>query len=186
METGEVEGLSPGEIQELIQEHQRHQMTQLLKGKIKLVETDMSAYLGLHDTLEANFKDEEFWSGANVAAKTSFIKWVMDVVQGFGMLRGQRYAFFQSESNNEQYMLFGLGLSHLPETSDEPVRMMPYLKPFTRKGTYLLEIRKRDIGDPESYYHELIHYTLPFLFAFDQMPEYNIRQELTSFFTTKY
>ena len=183
---GELEGLSPGEIQELIQEHQRHQMTHLLKSKIKLVETDMSGQLGMHDTLESDFRDDDFWMGANVAAKTGFINWIMDVVQAFGMLKGQRYAFFQSEDDKELYMLFGLGLSQLPEASNDPVRMIPYLKPFTRKGTYLLEIRKRDIGDTEAYYHELLHYTLPFVFAFDQMPEFNIRSELTSFFTTKY
>lgn len=186
MDSGAIEGLSPAEIQELIQEHRRHQMTQLLKTRIKLVETDMSTHLGVHDTMEAHFQDEEFWKGANVAAKTTFIKWVMDVVQAFGMLKGQRYAFFQSVDNTEHYLLFGLGLSHLPEVSDEPIRMIPYLKPFTRKGTYLLEIRKRDIGDPEAYYHELIHYTLPFLFAFDKMPEIEIRKELTTFFTSKY
>lgn len=187
MNSGEVEGLSPGDIQELIQEHQRHQMTALLKAKIKLVETDMSTHLGLHDTLEGNFRDEDFWKGANVSVKTAFIKWIMDVVQAHGMLRGQRYAFFQSENNKEQYLLFGLGISRLPNaTNNDPIRMVPYLKPFTRKGTYLLEIRKRDIGDAEEYYHELLHYTLPFLFAFDQMHNFNIRKELTSFFTSKY
>lgn len=182
----DLEGLTPGEIQALIQEHQRHQMTKLLKSKIKLVETDMTGQLGMHDTLESDFRDEDFWIGANVAAKTGFINWIMDVVQAFGMLKGQRYAFFQSEDDKELYMLFGLGLSQLPEASNDPIRMIPYLKPFTRKGTYLLEIRKRDIGDTEAYYHELLHYTLPFVFAFDQMPEFNIRSELTSFFTTKY
>ena len=187
MNSGEIEGLTPGDIQELIQEHQRHQMTQLLKGKVKLVETDMSTHLGLHDTLEGNFRDQEFWKGANVAVKTAFIKWIMDVVQAHGMLRGLRYAFFQSEENREQYLLFGLGISELPDTtSDDPIRMIPYIKPFTRKGTYLLEIRKRNIGDAESYFHELLHYTMPFLFAFDQMREFEIRKELTSFFTSKY
>jgi len=108
------------------------------------------------------------------------------VVQAFGMLKGQRHAFFQSEDHQEHYLLFGLGLSHLPETSDEPIRMVPYLKPFTRKGTYLLEIRRRDIGDAEKYHHELRHYTLPFLFAFDQMKQFEIRKELVSFFTSGY
>jgi len=187
MNSGEIEGLTPGDIQELIQEHQRHQMTQLLKAKIKLVETDMSSYLGLHDTLEGNFRDQEFWKGANVAVKTAFIKWIMDVVQAHGMLRGLRYAFFQSEDDKEHYLLFGLGISQMPgTTSDDPIRMVPYIKPFTRKGTYLLEIRKRDIGDADSYNHELLHYTMPFLFAFDQMRDFEIRKELTSFFTSKY
>lgn len=187
MNDGEIEGLTPADIQELIQEHQRHQMTQLLKGKIKLVETDMSTHLGLHDTLEGNFRDQDFWKGANVSVKTAFIKWIMDVVQAHGMLRGLRYAFFQSEGNKEHYLLFGLGLSELPDSkTNEPIRMIPYIKPFTRKGTYLLEIRKRDIGNSDDYFHELLHYTMPFLFAFDQMKEFEIKKELTSFFTSKY
>lgn len=187
MNDGEIEGLTPGDIQELIQEHQRHQMTQLLKAKVKLVETDMSTHLGLHDTLEGNFRDQEFWTGANVAVKTAFIKWIMDVVQAHGMLRGLRYAFFQSEEDKEHYLLFGLGISEMPNaTNSDPIRMIPYIKPFTKKGTYLLEIRKRDIGDADSYFHELLHYTMPFLFAFDQMREFEIRKELTSFFTSKY
>jgi len=182
----DLEGLTPEDIQQLIQEHQRHQMTHLLKSKIKQVETDMSGQLGLHDTLEGEFRDQEFWRGVNVAGKTGFIRWVMDVVQAFGMLKGQRYAFFQSEDDKELYLLFGLGFTELPDGSTEPIRMIPYIKPFTRKGTYLLEIRKRDIGDSEQYYHELLHYTLPFVFAFDQMPDFNIRNELTSFFTSRY
>jgi hypothetical protein len=181
-----LKDLSPAEIQRMIQEHQRHQLTQLLKGKIKAVELDMTDHLGLHDTLEGDFKDEAFWRAANVAVKTAFFKWIMDVVQAFGMLKGLRYAFFQSIDHPELYLLFGLGLSHLPEASDEPIRMVPYLKPFTLKGTYLLEIRRRDIGDSEAYFRELRHYTLPFLFAFDQMKEFEIRKELVSFFTTGY
>lgn len=182
----EIADLDPGEVQRLIREHQRHQMTRLLKTKIKMLETDMTSQLGMHDTLEGEFKDQGFWKGANVAGKSAFNDWVLTVVRAFGMLRGQRYAFFQSEDNQEQYLLFGLGLSHLPEVSSDPIRMVPYIKPFTRKGTYLLEIRKREIGDSEQYYHELLHYTLPFLFAFDQMKEFQIRNELTTFFTTKY
>jgi len=174
------------EIQRMIQEHQRHQLTQLLKGRIKPIDLDMTDYLGLHDTLEAGFNDTEFWRSANAASKAAFIKWVMDVVRAFGMLKGLRHAFFQSEDHPEQYLLFGLGLSHLPEASEDAIRMVPYIKPFTRKGTYLLEIRRRDIGDSDAYYHELRHYTLPFLFAFDKMKEFEIRQELVSFFTTGY
>ena len=182
----QLKDLDPAEIQRLIQEHQRHQLTQLLKGKIRTVDLDMTEHLGLHDTLEGTFKAEEFWRSANAAAKTAFIKWIMDVVQAFGMLKGQRHIFFQSEDHEEHYVLFGLGLSHLPEASEEPIRMVPYLKPFTRKGTYLLEIRRRDIGDLEKYHHELRHYTLPFLFAFDQMKQFEIRKELVSFFTSGY
>ncbi|HKJ00462.1 MAG TPA: hypothetical protein VKB51_18475 [bacterium] len=182
----QLKGLTPAEIQRMIQEHQRHQLTQLLKGRIKPIDLDMTDYLGLHDTLEAGFNDTEFWRSANAASKAAFIKWVMDVVRAFGMLKGLRHAFFQSEDHPEQYLLFGLGLSHLPEASEDAIRMVPYIKPFTRKGTYLLEIRRRDIGDSDAYYHELRHYTLPFLFAFDKMKEFEIRQELVSFFTTGY
>ncbi len=182
----QIKGLDPAEIQRLIQEHQRHQLTQLLKGKVKAVDIDMTEHLGLHDTLEGAFRDKDFWSSANAAAKTGFLKWVVDVVQAFGMLKGQRHAFFQSEDHDEMYLLFGLGISHLPESSDEPIQMLPYLKPFTRKGTYLLEIRKRDIGDADEYYRELRHYTLPFLFAFDQMKKFELRKELVSFFTSGY
>jgi hypothetical protein len=182
----QLKGLSAAEIQRMIQEHQRHQLTQLLKGHIKQVDLDMTEHLGLHDTLEGGFGDTEFWKGANNAAKTAFVKWIMDVVQAFGMLKSQRYAFFQSEDHEDQYLLFGLGLSHLPEASEEAIRMVPYIKPFTRKGAYLLEIRRRDIGDTDAYFHELRHYTLPFLFAFDQMQEFQLRKELVSFFTTGY
>ena len=183
---GQIKDLSPGEIQKLIQEHQRHQLTQLLKGQIKVVELDMTEYLGLHDTLEGSFADQEFWRGANAAAKTSFLKWIVDVVQAFGMLKGNRHVFFQAQDHPELYLLFGLGLSHLPEASGDPIQMVPYLKPFTRKGTYLLEIRRRDIGDLGEYHRELRHYTLPFLFAFDKMREFTLRKELVSFFTTGY
>lgn len=181
-----VKDLSPADVQRLIQEHQRHQLTSLLKGRIRPVDMDMSEHLGLHDTLEGEFRNEDFWTGANTAAKSGFLRWVMDVVQAFGMLKGQRHAFFQSQDDPQQYLLFGLGLSHLPENSADPIRMVPYLKPFTRKGTYLLEIRRRDIGDSEEYHHELRHYTLPFLFAFDKMKEFEIRKELVSFFTSTY
>jgi hypothetical protein len=182
----QLKGLDPAEIQRMIQEHQRHQLTQLLKGKIKVVEMDMTEHLGLHDTLEGSFREQDFWSSANAAAKTGFLKWIVDVVQAFGMLKGHRHAFFQCEEHDEQYLLFGLGFSHMPEASDEPIQMVPYVKPFTRKGTYLLEIRKRDIGDVDEYNRELRHYTLPFVFAFDQMKKFELRKELVSFFTTGY
>ena len=42
------------------------------------------------------------------------------------------------------------------------------------------------IGDAEAYHHELRHYTLPFLFAFEQMHKFRVRQELVSFFTSAY
>jgi hypothetical protein len=186
LDDAKLKGLDAAEVQRLIQEHQRHQMTRLLKTKIKQVDLDMTEHLGLHDTLEGGFKDGDFWARANVAARNGFVQWVMDVVKAFGMLKGMRHAFFQSVDAPEHYLLFGLGLSHLPEASDEVIRMVPYLKPFTRKGQYLLEIRKRDIGDPEQYHHELCHYTLPFLFAFDQMEEFELRKELVSFFTSTY
>jgi hypothetical protein len=182
----ELAGMSPAEVQRLIQEHQRHQVTQLLKGKVQPVDLDMSEHLGMHDTLESEFRDREFWQPANAAVKTGFVRWIMDVVQAFGMLNGRRHALFKSLVCPEQYLLFGLALSHLPEEDERPIRMMPYLKPFARKGTYLLEIRKRDIGDQEAYHHELRHYTLPFVFAFDQMRQFNLRRELVSFFTSTY
>ena len=181
----EIEGLSPEEIQQLVVEHQRHQMTQLLKTKIVPNETDMTEHLGLHDTLECGFGNKEFWTGANQGAKTGFRQWILAVIQSFGMLKGQRYAFFQAKDADEQYLLFGVGVSELPG-SDQTLSMVPYLKPFTRKAGYLLEIRKRELGDPDQYHHELRHYVLPFLFAFDQMQNFSLNKELISFFTSNY
>jgi hypothetical protein len=186
LSAAELSKLSPVEVQRMIQEHQRHQMTHLLKTRIKLLDTDMTEHLGLHDTLEGDFQDAEFWKGANIAAKNGFKQWVLGVVQAFGMLRGQRYAFFQSEDNKEQYLLFGLGLPSLEGLKQEPVRLVTYIKPFTRKGTYLLEVRKRDIGETDEYHHEILHYTLPFVFAFDQMRDFKLNSELVSFFTSHY
>lgn len=181
-----LDGMEPGEVQRLVQEHQRHQMTQLLKTQIKLVELDMTSHLGLHDTLEGQFLDNDFWKGCNVSARRGFVEWVLGAVQAFGMIKGQRYVFFQSEQNNEFYLLFGLSLPALSEIGESPIRMVPYVKPFTRKGTYLLEIRKRDIGDTQEYHHELVHYTLPFLFGFDQLNGFKMNKELISFFNSRY
>jgi len=64
--------------------------------------------------------------------------------------------------------------------------MVPYIKPFTKKGTYLLEIRQRELSDPDQYAHELRHYVLPFLFAFDSMPNFHLSKELITFFTSNY
>ena len=183
---GEVEGLSPGDIQRMIQEHQRHQVTKLLKAKIRPVDLDMSSYLGPHDTLEGEFKDAAFWKGCNVNARRNFVELVLAVVQSVGMLKGQRYSFFQSDADNELYLLFGLALPNVEDISEDPITMVPYIKPFTRKGTYLLEIRKRDINDPEEYYHELVHYTLPFIYGLDQMDEFKVGKELLAFFNTRY
>ena len=185
VDQAQLDEMSPLQVQQLIQEHQRHQMTELLKMKIKQVDTDMSEHLGLHDTLEGDFREEGFWKGGNRAAKNGFNQWVLAVVQAFGMLKGQRYAFFQSE-NNPTFLLFGLGLPSLMAVQEETIRLVPYVKPFTKKGSYLLEIRQREIAEPDEYYHELRHYTLPFLFAFDQMKNFSVNKELVSFFTSKY
>ncbi len=182
----EIEGLAPEEIQQLVVEHQRHQMTQLLKTKIAPNDTVMTEHLGLHDTLECGFGDTDFWQGAKEAAKVGFRQWILAVIQSFGMLKGQRYAFFQAKEGEEQYLLFGVGVAELPDSDTETMAMVPYLKPFTRKAGYLLEIRKRELGDPEQYYHELRHYVLPFLFAFDQMPNFSVNKETISFFTSNY
>jgi hypothetical protein len=182
----EIAGMTPDEIQRVILEHQRHQTTQLLKTKIHLMDTDMSEHLGLHDTLEGQFKDGDFWKAANPNARTGFRQWVLGTVQAFGMLKGQRYAFFQSDDDQDQYLLFGLGVASLPATADEPMRMVPYVKPFTRKVGYLLEIRKRELSNQEAYHHELLHYVMPFLFAFDQMKDFKVGKDLLQFFNSRY
>ena len=181
----ELDGMAPEEIQQLVVEHQRHQMTQLLKTKITVSDVDMTEHLGLHDTLEGGCSDQDFWSDANVRAKEGFRELVLTVIRSFGMLKGKRYSFFQSEDDKDQYLLFGVGIGDLGE-EDEPIEMIPYIKPFTRKGGYLLEVRKRDIGDPDQYYYELRHYVLPFLFAFDQIQNFNVSKDLITFFTSNY
>ena len=101
-------------------------------------------------------------------------------------MKGKRYAFFQSQDDQNQYLLFGLGLKEISGADESPIEMVPYAKPFTRKGGYLLEIRQREISDPEQYHHELRHYALPFLFGFDQVPNFNVNKELITFFTSNY
>jgi len=182
----QVAGLSPEEIQKLILEHQRHQMTQLLKSKVRPVDTDMTPHLSLHDTLEGEYKDPDFWKLANSHVKTGFRQWVLAAIQAFGMLKGQRYAFFQSESNQDQYLLFGLGVASIPTIAGAPIVMVPYIKPFARKAGYLLEIRKRELGDPKEYHHELMHYVMPFLYAFDQLKEFKVSRELMQYFNGRY
>jgi hypothetical protein len=182
----EISGLTPEEIQKLILEHQRHQMTALLRTKIRPVDTDMTPHLSLHDTLEGEFKDPEFWKMSNSHVKSGFRQWVLAAIQAFGMLKGQRYAFFQSESDKDQYLLFGLGVSSIPTIPGAPIVMVPYIKPFARKAGYLLEIRKRELGDPKEYHHELMHYVMPFLYAFDQLKEFRVSRDLIQYFNGRY
>lgn len=182
----EMRGMSHEKIQELVMEHQRHQMTHLLKTEINLSDIDMSGYLNLHDTLECGYNNEEFWGGANIRVRNGFRKWILTAIQCFAMMRGQRHAFFHSMDNEEQFLLFGLGLIKLPESEFDPVEMMPFIKPFTKKAGYLLEIHKRDFGDPDQYHHELRHAVLPFLFGFDQLRDFPVEKELITFFTSNY
>ncbi len=161
-------------------------MTHLLKTKIVVSDVDMTEHLGLHDTLECTFAEESFWTGANTGVRNGFRAWILGAIQAFGMLKGQRYAFFQSKDDQDQYLLFGVGIKDFSDMDETPLEMVPYIKPFTRKGGYLLEIRKREIGDPEEYHHELRHYVLPFLFAFDQMNNFALNKDLISFFTSHY
>lgn len=182
----ELQGLDDAEIQRLIQAHQRHQMTQLLQSNVRLLDEDVSERLGLHDTLEAEFRNEAFWQRANVNARRGFVDWVLDVVRAFGIPQDRRYAFFRSEQDKSLHLLFGLGLPRMPELGEEPIRMVPYVKPFTRKSGYLLEIKRRSLGNEADYHHELLHYTLPFLFGFDRMPDFKVRDDLRTFFNSRY
>jgi hypothetical protein len=182
----EIEGKSVEEIQKLIVEHQRHQLSQLVKYKIALSDMDMTEHLGVHDTLECEFQDPVFWKEASEAVRQGFRHWILGAVQAFGMLKGQRYACFQSQTDKDQFLLFGVGVSALPKEPGQPMVMVPYVKPFTRKANYLLEVRKREIGDAQSYHHELVHYVIPFLYAFDQMKDFRIAKELLVFFNTRY
>lgn len=181
----ELDSMTPEEIQQLVVEHQRHQMTELLKSKITASDVDMMEHLGLHDTLEGSFADEDFWLAANALAREGFRELILSIIRSFGMMKGKRYAFFQSQEDPDSYLLFGVGIGDLGE-GDEDIEMIPYIKPFTRKGGYLLEIRKRDLGDPDQYYYELRHYVLPFLFAFDGIQNFQVKKELMSFFTSNY
>jgi len=182
----EIDGKSMEEVQKLIVEHQRHQLSQLVKHKIAMSDMDMTEHLGVHDTLECEYRDTVFWKDASQGVRHGFKHWILGTVQAFGMLKGLRYACFQSQSDKDQFLLFGVGVSALPKDPGQPMVMVPYLKPFTRKANYLLEVRKRDIGDNESYHHELVHYVLPFLYAFDQMKDFKIAKELLVFFNTRY
>jgi len=186
LSAAEIAGLPTEEVQRLIQEHQRHQLSQLVKHKIALSDQDMTEHLGVHDTLECEFQDPGFWDGAPAPVRQGFKQWILGTVQAFGMLKGQRYACFQSQSDKDQFLLFGLGVSSLPKTVGQPMVMVPYLKPFTRKASYLLEIRRREIGDAQAYYHELVHYVIPFLYAFDQMKDFKVSKELLTFFNNRY
>ena len=181
----EVNMLDAEEIQKLIVEHQRHQMTHLLKTEIKQSTTDMLDHLEPHDTLETTFADAVFWKGANIGVKNGFKDWIMGAIQAYGMLKGQRYAFFENEKESDHFLLFGIGVGEIGGEK-ELVEMVPFAKPFTRKAGYLLEIRKRDISDPDEYHAELRHYLMPFLFAFDSMRDFKLNGELLSFFTSNY
>jgi hypothetical protein len=182
----EVQNMTPEEVQRLIVEHQRHQMTQLLKTQIKLSAVDMTQHLDPHDTLESEFKDQNFWKGASSAARTGFRDWVLSAVQAFGMLKGHRFALFENEKDESQLLLFGIGVGGFSDDRDKFLKMVPFVKPFTRKGGYLLEIRKRELGEAKEYHTELRHYVLPFLFAFDGMKEFRIGSDLLTFFTSNY
>ena len=182
----QIKGKSPEEIQQMVTEHQRHQMIHLLKTQVVLSDTDMTDRLGLHDTLEGGFSNEEFWQGANVSVRSAFRQLILGVIQSFGMSKGMRYAFFQMKGDDDHLMLFGMGVKQLPEHDDSPLELVPYMKPFTRKAGFLLEIRRQELTDPDQYFHELRHYVLPFLFAFDQIPNFTVPSDLIGFFTSGY
>lgn len=182
----ELAQLGPGEVQRLILSHQKFQVTQLVQAGVRLLESDVSEHLGIHDTLEGEFQDVEFWRDANAAVRRSFQEWVLRIVQAAGMVNGHRYAFFQAEADPNTHLLVGLGLPRIPAASDEAIRLVPYLKPFTRKAGYLLEIRHRTLKEPRAYYAELRHYTLPFLFGFDQVSGLEVPRALRDFFNARY
>lgn len=177
---------STEEIQQMILEHKRHVMTTLLDSSIILSEREVSARLGVHDTLECNFSNDKFWTGANLATKKGFRSWILSVIHSFGMIKGQRFALFESKDFPGHYLLFGAGVPAIPENENEPFELVPYIKPLVEKEGELLEIRHREINDEKQYNYELSHYTLPFLFAFDKMPHFELAKELISFFTSKY
>jgi hypothetical protein len=182
----ELAALGPEEVQRLIAEHQRHQATRLVKAGVRPLDADVSEHLGIHDTLEGEFHDEVFWDRANAAVRRGFREWVLRVVQAVGMVNGHRYAFFQSEADAACLLVCGLGLPRLQVPEEGPLRMVPYLKPFTRKAGYLLEVRRRMLADPQAYHAELRHYTLPFLFGFGQVPELEVPRALRDFFNSGY
>ena len=186
MSEEEIAGLSREEVQRLVVEHQRYQLTQLLKTQIKPSSVDMTEHLDPHDTLETEFKDEEFWKGCNSLARTSFRDWVLGAVQAFGMLKNQRYALFENDKDANQLLLFGIGVGGISDDKDVLLKMVPFIKPFTRKGGYLLEVRNRELGEPAEYYMELRHYVLPFVFGFDAMKDFKIAPDLLNFFKSNY
>ncbi len=147
--------------------------------------TDMVEHLEPHDTLEATFQNTVFWKGATTGVKNGFKDWIMGAIQAYGMLKGQRYALFENEKASDHFLLFGIGVGEIGGEKDL-VEMVSFVKPFTRKAGYLLEIRKRDISDPDEYHAELRHYLMPFLFAFDSMRDFKLNGELLSFFTSNY
>lgn len=179
-------GLNDAEIARLVAEHQRHQVTQLVKAGVRPLDEDVSQHLGVHDTLEGEFHNEAFWAGANVSVRRGFVRWVTDAVMAYGMAAGRRYVFCRSEHDTSLYLLLGLGLPAVPHAQEGPIELVPYAKPFTRKAGYLLEIRRRQVGGIEAYHHELIHYTLPFIYAFEHVPEVTVQPDLRNFFNSRY
>ena len=91
----------------------------------------------------------------------------------------------QRKTDDSQLLLFGMGVDTLGEDAAS-LTLVPYLKPFTRKSGYLLEIRRRDLGTDEEYHQQLRHAVMPFLYAFDQMRDFKVSRELVSFFTSAY
>jgi hypothetical protein len=186
LSAAEIAKLPREEIQRLVVEHQRHQLTALLKTQVKASSIDMSEHLDPHDTLETEFKDQEFWKGSNNPARLGFREWILAVIQAFGMLKGQRYALFENNKDPNQLLLFGIGVAGISDEKEPMLTMVPFIKPFTRKGGYLLEVRNRELGEPNEYYMELRHYVLPFLFGFDAMREFKLPPDLFSFFKSNY
>ena len=181
----EVANLSPEELRQLVATTQRHQLTQLLKAQVALPDMDMSEHLSLHDTLEGNFHDEVFWDRANQGTRNGFRHWILGVIQSFGIPRGRRYVMAQRKDDDSQLLLFGMGVDTISEDTQD-LTLVPYIKPFTRKSGYLLEIRRRDLGTDEEYHQQLRHALMPFLFAFDQMRDFKVNRDLVSFFTSAY
>ena len=173
-------------MQRLILQHARHHLTQLVKAKVQVSDLDMTQHLGLHDTLEGTFANHAFWERSTAPARRGFRHWVLSAIQVFGMVRGKRYVLFQSDADKDSYLLFGMGVTETEEGADAPFELVPYIKPFTRKSGYLLEIRSRAVGDSQEYHRELRHYVLPYLFAFDAIRNFQISEELLTFFKSDY
>src|SRR5579862_9182305 len=105
LSAAEIAGMNPDDVQKLILEHQRHQVSQLVKYKVALSDMDMAEHLGVHDTLECEFTDSAFWGPATEAVRQGFKQWILGAVQAFGMLKGVRYACFQSQTDKDQFLL---------------------------------------------------------------------------------